>query len=591
MAFFSTVAEAVAQTGTRFPKSGYTFQNMKGEEVSYPYTEVEDLTARRAAALQAKGLKKGDTIGLIVIEPEDFVLTFLAALRVGVIPVPLYPPMSFSALDAYEERTRKVLSTSDAKYLVVSDKLKNIVWSQVDQVETLRGLIVVETLREAQGQPVYPEISPEDTAFLQYTSGSTSDPKGVVVTHAGLVANAHAILADHLGFDETDVAVAWLPLYHDMGLIGFVISTLLHGMSSVFIPTMRFIKRPKVWFDAITKYKGTVSFAPNFAYALVSKKAREADLERWDLSSMKAFGCGAEPIHPDVADAFIEKFSASTGMDPNAFLPAYGMAEATLCMSLKPLGTPYKVHNVDAERFAEDGTCEPPVEGRPFLRHVSCGTTFPHHDLCAKSEDGRRLPDGVEGELCFKGPSVTPGYLNNPEATAASFKDGWLHTGDLGYMLDGEVYVTGRMKDLIIINGRNIHPQAIEWAAADVDSVRKGNVIAFSVPGENSEELVVTLETKAEGEEAHEAIREAVAHAVRKEIGSPPADIVCLAPGSLPKTSSGKLQRRKARQLYLTGKIGTQGNRTMGASGNTVTVARHVAKSLWSRAKNKLARM
>lgn len=586
MPLFSTVAQAVAEVGTRFPESGYVFQDMKGEEVNYAYSKVEELTAQRAAALQQLGLEKGDRIGLIVIEPEDFVLTFLAAIRIGVVPVPMYPPMSFGALDAYAERSARVLRLSETKVLFASAKIQNILWSLVDEVDTLEKLVPVEDLRKTEGlgAPTYPEILPEDVAFLQYTSGSTSDPKGVIVTHASLVANCHAIIFEGLEMDHRDTAVAWLPLYHDMGLIGFVIATILSGMTSVFIPTMRFIRRPKVWMDAITKHKGCVSFAPNFAYALLNKKAKEEDFARWDLSSMRAFGCGAEPIQAETARAFIERFAAAK-LDPKAFLPAYGMAEATLAMSFKPMSANFNTRVVDAETFQADGVVSEAIDGKPVFEHVSCGRTFPNHELAAFDENDRRLPDGVEGELCFKGASVTPGYFRNAEATEKAYRNGWLHTGDLGYVLDGEIYVTGRMKDLIILNGRNIHPQAIEWRAAEVENVRKGNVIAFSVPGKTSEELVVALETRSEDVDT---IIAAVKRVVRHEIGVPPVDVVCLPPGSLPKTSSGKLQRRKARQQYMLAKLGSEGPRTMGSSGSTATVAKHVAKSLWSRAKNKL---
>ena len=590
MSLFSTVAEAVANVGAMFPESGYVFQDMKGIETRYSYTEVEQLTGARAAALQKLGLRKGDRIGLVVIEPEDFVLTFLGALRIGVIPVPLYPPLSFGALDAYAERTARVLELSRCRVLFASERLQNVLWALVDKVATLERLVTVETLKDATGTPVYPEIAPTDVAFLQYTSGSTSDPKGVIVPHASLMANSHAIIVEGLQKGHgKGMAVAWLPLYHDMGLIGFVIATLVNGMSSVFLPTMRFIKKPTVWFDAIHRHRGTVTFAPNFAYALITRKASAEDMAGWDLSCMEAFGCGAEPIQAETARAFTEKFSAHSKMNPAAFLPAYGMAEATLAISFKPLQAPFRTRLVDAEGFQADGRVRDAIEGKPSFEHVSCGPTFAGHEVAAFNERGERMPEGVEGELWLRGPSVTAGYFENDEATAACFDaQGWLHTGDLGYLLEGEIFVTGRCKDLLILNGRNVHPQAIEWVAADVDGVRQGNVVAFARPGKESEEIVVVVETRASEPAELERIRAEVARRVRQEVGVPPADVVCLSPGSLPKTSSGKLQRRKTRSQYLAGELGNEGTRTMGASGDTVTVARHVAASLWTRAKNTL---
>lgn len=585
MPLFRTVAECVADVGQQFPQMGYVFQDMKGEETWMPYTEVERATAGRAAAMQGMGLTKGDRVGLVMIEPEEFVLTFLAALRIGVIPVPLYPPMSFAALDAYADRTARVLELSGARALFASAKLKNILWGLVDRVDTLERLVPAEDLARSSGTPDYPTIEPEDVAFLQYTSGSTSDPKGVIVTHASLVANCDAIIVEGLDMQGTGTAVAWLPLYHDMGLIGFVIATILNGMKSVFIPTMRFIKKPQVWMDAIHRHRGTVSFAPNFAYALIARKATPEQMATWDLSCMRAFGCGAEPIHPETARQFIDMFGEHCRLAPDAFMPAYGMAESTLAISFKPREGAFRTRVVDAVTFQGEGIVAPPEDDALTFEHVSCGRIFSGHDLCIMDEDGAQLGEGREGEICLAGPSVTPGYYNNPEATAQAWRDGWLHTGDLGYVLDGEVYVTGRVKDLIILHGRNLHPQAIEWRASEVEGVRKGNVVAFSRPGKESEELVIVLETRAED---LDRVVHDVKKVVRQETGAPPADVVCLPPGSLPKTSSGKLQRRKTRDQYLMGQLGAEGARTMGATGNTVTVAKHVARSVWTRAKTKI---
>ncbi len=589
MPLFETLAQTVAEVGTRFPHHGYVFQDLRGVETEYVYPELERVTAARARAMQDMGLRKGDRVGLVVIEPEDFVLTFLAAVRIGVVPVPLYPPLSFGALDAYADRTARVLELSRTKVLFASARLQNILWALVDRVPTLERLVRVEVLAEATGAPVYPEITPDDTAFLQYTSGSTADPKGVIVTHRTLMANCHAIIVEGLLTDgHRGIAVSWLPLYHDMGLIGFVIATIANGMKSVFIPTMRFIKKPTVWLDAIHRHRGTVTFAPNFAYALATRKAQDEDIAGWDLSCMEAWGCGAEPIQAETVRSFVARL-APAGVTDTQFLPAYGMAEATLAISFKPLRSPWRARVVDAEAFQSEGrVVEPAADDALVFEHVSCGPTFPLHEVAAFSDDGERLPEGREGELRLRGPSVCVGYFENPEATAATFVDGWLRTGDLGYVLDGEVYVTGRIKDLIILNGKNLHPQAVEWSVGGVDGVRKGNVVAFSRPGPSSEELVVVLETKVDDESGRAAIVDAVQKAVRAEIGVPAADVVLLAPGALPKTSSGKLQRRKTRQQYLAGELGGDGVRTVGSSGSTLTVARHLAKGLWSRTKGAL---
>jgi fatty-acyl-CoA synthase len=585
---FRTVAEATAGVGQVYPHLGMVFQDLEGKETSYTFPQVERETAKRAAALQRLGLKKGDRLGLIVIEPEDFVLTFLAAIRVGVVPVPLYPPLSFGNLDAYADRTARVLTSAGARLLAASARLQNVLWAMVDQVPSLEKLVVVETLAEEGGdEPVYPEIVPEDLAFLQYTSGSTADPKGVMVTHASLVANAKGIITEGLQLDpeKGDKGVSWLPLYHDMGLIGFVIAPICYGVPIVFIPTMRFIKRPSVWLDTIHRHRGTASFAPNFAYALATRRVRESDLNSWDLSCLKVLGCGAEPIQAETMRQFTELFATRCNLPRTSIMPAYGMAEATLAITLKPAQEQFRTMVIDADTFAERGRAEPPIEGKPFVEHVACGVPFSGHEVAVLDEAGNRMADGVEGELCHRGPSVTPGYFNNPEATAQSFKNGWLRTGDLGFVKDGQVYVTGRIKDLIIVNGRNVHPQAVEWAVADIDGVRKGNVVAFSVPGDIGEELVIVLETKVSEPDDRQKLVDAVKSAVQKDLSLSTREVVCLQTGGLPKTSSGKLQRRKTREAYLKGELGNIGPRTFGASSDRITLARHVASSLWSRAK------
>ena len=590
---FSTVAQAIAEVGTRYPDHGFVFQDLKGEESSYDFPVLEQETARRAAALQALGLGKGDRLGLIVIEPEDFIVSFLAALRVGVVPVPLYPPMSFGNLDAYAQRTARVLANAEARVLVTSSRLQNILWSLVDTVESLEKVVIVEQMKQetVDAAPEYPEILPEDLAFLQYTSGSTSDPKGVMVTHASLVANAKGIMIDgaKLSPERGDKGVSWLPLYHDMGLIGFVIAPICHGVPIVFIPTLRFIKRPSVWLDTIHRHRATVSFAPNFAYALAARRVRESDLDRWDLSCVSMLGCGAEPIQPETMRTFTQLFGERCGLPETAILPAYGMAEATLAMTFKPVEERMRTLLIDGEAFSEHGTVQVVGEDaledeeRTVLEHVSCGVPFPDHEVAVLDEEGNRLPDGTEGELCFRGPSVTAGYFRNPEATARSYRaDGWLRTGDLGFIHEGHTYVTGRIKDLIIVNGRNVHPQAVEWTAAEVDGVRKGNVISFSVPGETGEVLVIVLETRTE---ETEELSQAVKTLVQRELSLAAADIVCLKPGSLPKTSSGKLQRRKCREQYLRGELGAEGSRAFGNQNGGLALAKHMAKSVWSRAK------
>lgn len=579
-----TLATALEASAKAYPSHGFTFQDMTGKETFYTFGQMVEETGTRAAALAKLGLKKGDRVGIIVIEPEDFVLSFFAALRLGVIPVPLYPPMSMGEIDAYMDRLTRILDTAKAEVLLASEKLQNVLWSVVDRVPSVRKLVAIESLKKGGPAATFPTITQEDIAFLQYTSGSTADPKGVIVTHGTLHANVTGIMTTlEMDPDKDDRGLSWLPLYHDMGLIGFVIAPAFWGVSCQFIPTLRFLKHPNSWMETASRYKATITFAPPFALGLAARRARPNQIKDWDLSKLRIVGVGAEPINPESARDFVELFSENSKMPTNAILPAYGMAEFTLAISLKEAGQTMRVRYVDPETFENEGRAIE-ATGDFALEHVSCGPIFPGHEVKIVSpETHQEMPDGCEGEICLRGPSVMPGYYLNDEATREAFRDGWLRSGDLGYLWDGEIYVTGRLKDLIILNGRNIHPQSIEWPLQEIDGVRKGNVVAFSVPGSSTEELVIALEKRADAD--NQTIREAVTDAISKEFSVQVAEVVVLEAGLLPKTSSGKLQRRKTRQLYLEGSLGSQGSRQMGSSGQKLTMAKHVARSVWTRVK------
>jgi fatty-acyl-CoA synthase len=569
-----TLAEAMVLTAKNRGQRGFTFQAEDGSEVRHTFADLEVLTAERAGAMQAHGLEKGDRLAMVVVEPNEFVITFLAAIRVGVVPVPLYPPMSLGGLDGYRDRTVRILTQCGAKLLVTSPRAKRLLWQLVDQVPTLTNLVT----EFIPAEPAYPEITGDDLAFLQYTSGSTDHPKGVMVTHRSLMANIDAMNGP-AGVDmkpDHDVMVSWLPLFHDMGLIGFVLGPLAWGTNAVFIPTLRFLKSPRVWMDTIDLHRGTITCAPNFAYAMVTRRLRPAE-EAWDLSSLRVVGCGAEPIQAHTLRSFAAEF-APAQLDPTALMPCYGMAESTLAISFSRWDAPMHTRKVNAKQLEAEGRAAEDASGD---EHVSCGRAFPGHDIAVFSEDGQACPDGVQGELCVRGPSVTTGYFGDPEATAAAFRDGWLRTGDLGYLVDRQVFVTGRLKDLIILRGRNIHPQAIEWAVADVDGIRRGNVVAFSRPGDHHEEIVVAAEVR--GGDISAAIKQQ-AHV---QLGLTVSEVVCLAPGALPKTSSGKLQRGRTRAQYLAGTLGSQGR---APKGGRRTALRHATTSAWAQLKHLVRR-
>ncbi len=562
---------------------GYTFYDNAAKPTFYSFAALNEAAEARARKLAGCGLKKGDRVGMVLAQPQDFVISFFACLFAGLVPVPMYPPLSFGKLDGWAEGALGILQNAEASLLLTDAQLQSVLWQVMPKVKSLKDLLTVEKLdQKAPSTEPLPTVAPDDVCFLQYTSGSTSAPKGVIVTHGNLAVNTWVTAVE--GMDLTpwvDTAVCWLPLYHDMGLIGFVVTPMTRGVRAAFIPTLLFVKRPNIWMQVMSDLKAQHSFGPNFAYALAARKAGPAELAKWDLSNIRVLGCGAEPIHADTLANF-EAIMGQAGLRKGAVMPAYGMAEATLAMTFHPRGEPLLVKTLDGETFRAEGKVVPPQDDEVVLGFVSCGKTFSGHAVSIIDSDGNHLGEDREGEIVYRGPSVTKGYWKNPEATEACFPaDGWLRTGDRGFVHQGDVYITGRCKDLISLNGRNHHPTSIEWAAAEVDGVRRGNVVAFSVPGEDSEVLVVVAETRPD---APADTAEKVVAAIAEQLSLKVSDVVLLGVGQLPKTSSGKLQRRKTREQYLAGALGKHGDRTLGSSGEKLTVARHVARSLWGRA-------
>ena len=561
---------------------GFTFVSAKGpgEDLFVSFHELRELARRRAAHYLSQGLQRGDRVALVIPEGEHFIPAFLGALWIGLIPVPLYPPLSLGKLDAFMEALVTILNAARPRALLTTGRVGKVLWSAVGRIPSLEKVITTEELQAEPplALPDAADLQEADIAFLQFTSGSTALPKGVVVTHGSLAANCKAIVVDGLRVNpQRDKGVSWLPLYHDMGLIGLVLAPILHGISIVYLPTLSFIKNATSWMETIHKHKGTMSFAPNFAYALVTKRAKPEQIARWDLSQMRVFGCGSEPINPETMRNFVAAFAPS-GLKPEALLPCYGMAEATLAISFVDLKEPLRTDGIDAERYHTDRKAAP---GKG-LDVVNCGRTFPGHELSIQDEDGRLLPDRNVGEICFRGPSVAAGYWENPEATRAAgmgTAGGWLRTGDLGYLVAGELYISGRIKDILIVNGRNYYPQRLEWLVDEIPSVRKGSAVVFTRPGAASEEIVVAAETRSDDPAA---LRAQIVSRINEEFQLAVTDVALVPPGALPKTSSGKLQRRKTRDQYLQGTLGKEGR-----GGNArLAVARHFALSLMGRAQH-----
>jgi fatty-acyl-CoA synthase len=563
-------------------QKGITFVRSDGREEAFSYRQIWERAHARACFLKERGIRKGDRVVLALPEPDDFVLTFFGALVAGAVPVPVYPPQTMARLDTYLSNLSRIVEVSGTKLIVNGFKS---VMAGIEAPEAARALFALPSVGAdeiAAAPTVATEISidigPADLAFLQFTSGSTSSPKGVMVSHGNLAANAKAIMFDGLRADgERDKGVSWLPLYHDMGLIGFVIAPLFAEVPVVLLPPMTFVRRPSTWLEAIHRHRGTITFAPNFAYKLAVQSIQQKQIEEWDLSCLRALGCGAEPIDPTTVRAFMDKF-APAKLKATAILPSYGLAEATLAVTFADLDEPLTTDAVDPEALLGGKAVK--AKNGSAAELVSCGRPFPGHRVTIVDERGSALPERVIGEIVVEGPSITNGYFGDLAATEAAFKNGRLHSGDLGYFADGRLYVCGRSKDLIILRGRNYFPQDIEKIISEVDGVRSSKVAVFTRPRERRENTLSPANSAIEsapgsvasrlevpsGEEhlvavaeientSHDVVRRAIVAAVHQQMGLRVDEVHFLRRGALPKTSSGKVRRRETRAQLEAGTL------------------------------------
>ena len=570
-----TLAEAVRQLAQldQGADRGFVFVRPDGTERFCAFSELCEQAERRAADLHAKGLKKGDRLAIVVPEPDEFVLSFLGAIMGGIVPVPIYPQLSFKNVESYHDTVTHIANASGASMILTTAATKPYVEPILPRVSSLKGIVTVDEIGLEENGTIDVQVDPEDLAFLQFTSGSTSRPKGVVVTHRNLAWNSESFMIHGLKKDSSfDKGVSWLPLFHDMGLIGFVIGPLFTNIPVVFLPTASFVRNPRIWLDKIHQHRGTITYAPNFAYALVSKRVKEKDLAALDLSCLRRTGCGAEPIQAKTLREFAEKL-APAKFDPRSFLPSYGMAEATLAITFVPADSGVRSDTVEKAGL-ERGEANPPADAAASQDLVNCGHAFPEHEIAIVDEQGNRLADRKVGQIITRGPSVSRGYYLEPELTSESFKVGpdghtWLYTGDLGYLLEGEVFICGRLKDMIIVRGRNFYPSDLEWAVSDLPGVRRGNVVAFSSDIDGDEQLVVV----AEGMSVEaEPLKASIAQRINADFALTPHEVLIVPQGTLPRTSSGKPQRRKTRQLYLDGTL-ARARSVQGTSGQTEDVA------------------
>jgi acyl carrier protein len=527
----------------------------EGEIITYG--QLASGARELAAGLQQRGIKPAEPVAIMLPSGPDYFFSFFGVLLAGGIPVPVYPPARPSQLEDHMRRHVRILENCLASTLITVAEAKRVAQLLKSQVRNLRHIVSVAELTVPGAVPTLPALRSSDIAFLQYTSGSTGNPKGVVLTHANLLANIRA-MGKVVEAGPKDVFVSWLPLYHDMGLIGAWLGSLYYAALFVVMSPLSFLSRPERWLWAIHRYRGTLSASPNFGYEYCLRRLKDEDLEGLDLSSWRAAFNGAEAVSPDSVQQFCKRFAAF-GFRDKAMMPVYGLAESTVGLAFPPLQRGALIDRVDRDTFSRSGHAVPaPTDDQHALRFASSGPPLPGHQVRVVDTAGHELPERQEGRLQFRGPSSTSGYYRNAEKTQDLFQGDWLDSGDLAYIANGEVYITGRIKDIIIRAGRNIYPHELEEAVGLISGIRTGRVAVFGSKDAvtATERLIVLAETRSEDEAERDKLRAEVNALATDLVGAPPDEIVLAPPGTVLKTSSGKIRRAASRELFEQGKIG-----------------------------------
>lgn len=549
---FATFCEAVDYAAKG--KRGLNFYDPRGTLIRpYPFSELRRDALAMAWRLIARGIRPGDRIALIAETGPHFAALFCGAIYAGAWPVPLPLPTSFGGKENYIDQIAVQMASAEPQMLLFPAELQGMAMAAAER-QGCAGLAWEDFAREAAAETALPQPKPEDICFLQYSSGSTRFPHGVAVTHRSLLAN----LAGHShGMDiaPADRCISWLPWYHDMGLVGCFLSPIGNQFSVDYLKTEDFARRPLAWLDLISRNPGTtVSFSPTFGYDICSRRVSSQTnvAERFDLSRWRIAGNGADMIRPDVMQAFVNTFS-DAGFKAGAFMPSYGLAEATLAVTLMPPGEGIRVELVEEERLSG---C-PRDLSRParYRAIVNCGVPVRGMEIAIRGESGQALTDHHIGKVWCRGTSLMHSYYRDTEATDACMVDGWLDTGDMGYMAAGYLFIVGRAKDMIIINGKNHWPQDIEWAVEQLPGFHQGDIAAFALETESGEEVPAVLvhcrvSDPVERVRLHDEIRDKV-----RSITGMNCVVELVPPRTLPRTSSGKLSRAKAKKLYLAGEI------------------------------------
>jgi len=541
--------------------TGYNFYSGRGELVeTLTYRELREDAIELALRLVRFGLPRGARVAIVGETNPDFFRFFFGCQYAGLLPVPMPVPTTLGGRDAHISRLHMMMKSSGAVIGVASQELLGDVVAAADGISSIKmvGSAADFYALPAEGGGLRP-LGHGDMCYIQYSSGSTRFPRGIMISQRSIVSNCRSIALHGLQLTPEDRGVSWLPLYHDMGLVGFAIAPMMAQVSIDYINTSDFARRPLVWLKVISENGGTLSFAPTFGYDLCARRASNGGGDDYDLSKWRAAGIGAEMIRADILDKFAERFAGSN-FSPKAFLPSYGLAESTLAVSFAELNGGYHLDRIDRAQYSTSGRAVPPKENgnapaNSVREFVHCGQPMPGHSLEIRDVDGNILEERRIGRVLIKGPSVMAGYFTDKETTErVLLGDGWLETGDLGYLVDGSLVITGRAKDLIIFNGRNIWPQDIEWAVDRLDGLRRGDVAAFSLSSpEEDESVVVVVQCRISDKDKRERLETEIRSTVRRTVGVD-CEVVLAPSRSLPLTSSGKLSRTWTRENYLSGK-------------------------------------
>jgi len=523
------------------------------------YAILAERARALASGLRERGLAPAERVAIMLPTGAAFFAAFFGVLYAGAVPVPIYPPMRRSQIEEHLRRQAKILVNAETSFLIAGAEARPLAALLRSQVTALRAVATVDELQAPSAASLPQLAEAEAMALIQYTSGSTGDPKGVVLSHRNLLSNIRA-MGDQMEAGSSDVFVSWLPLYHDMGLIGAWLGSLYYAAPAVIMPPLSFLARPERWLWAIHRHRGTLTAAPNFAFELCLHKIDEESIEGLDLSSLRFVANGAEPISPDTVRRFTDRF-ARYGFRAESMGPVYGLAENAVGLAFPPLGRPPVIDRIERDALTVDGQAIPAkADDATAIEFVACGRALPRHETRIVDATGRELGERRQGRLHFRGPSATSGYFRSEAKSRELFVGDWLDSGDLAYEAGGDVFITGRIKDVIIRAGRNIYPQEVEEAVGAVEGLRKGCTAVFGSPdpASGTERLVILAETRETDTETLAELRRRVAEVTLDILETPPDEVVLAPPRTVPKTSSGKVRRAAARDLYEGGGIGAK---------------------------------